>query len=113
MWSCCHFPTTALLRISQHPINARHANIQATCDLSSLQTFASKSDNTVGFGSCRCLPPFVFPVSLGLRHAFPLAFKKEATLEFRDGSQHRDHQLAGWRTSIDLLTAHTEHDETD
>ena len=89
------------------PIPVRRA-ISARC-----KPFSIELDHLGGLGACGRLPALVFPILLGLRYPFALALQQKSALEFGNGRQHGDHQLAGRAPCVDPLTAHAEHDQTD
>jgi hypothetical protein len=103
----------ALLGISEDPIDAGDANIQAASNLGSLHAFAIQFQNLSSLCPRCGLSTFVFPVLFGFGNPFALTFQKQTTLEFSYCAEHGDHQLAGWRTSVDALTSHREHDQAD
>ena len=42
-----------------------------------------------------------------------MPFQKQPPFEFSNCPEHGDHELASWRTSVDALTTHAEHDQAD
>jgi hypothetical protein len=108
------FPITGTpLGISQHPIHRRDADIQPFRDLGPLQALARQPKYFSGLSSCRGRASFVFAVGLGLGYTLALPLQQQPTLEFSDGAEHSDHQLAGRAPGVDPLATHAEHDQTD
>ena len=89
------------------PIPVRRA-ISARCKPSASNLITSAAlARAVG---CR---PLYFPSCFALATPFPLTLQQKSALEFGNGRQHGDHQLAGRAPRVDPLTAHAEHDQTD
>jgi hypothetical protein len=89
---------------SQRPVNASFADPQPFGDGEASQAVGVHRHDPVALVHRGRIAASVFPRLLGLFDADPLAFQHVGPLEFGEGTEHRQHQLAGGAVGVDAFT---------